>query len=243
MNWASGATNCIVSPRSVPWHTCMPTTALPGQQEGQQVAQVELVVDGGHQQHQQRRPQHEAGPGGQDVDIALGQRGVASLQRQARLPPALNPHARDRKQGLKPGRLGAARRLMARARRRAWRAPAPRPAPRVAHRAPAGAQWSAAGWPARRRAPRSRARQQGLRLGGAHHRNAGARAQALQKPAARAGGGNQVLHVVQQGAAAWTASTCCCSAAARPASAGGQGSTMSRRSMAASSSRSAARSG
>ena len=40
--------------------------------------------------------------------------------------------------------------------------------------------------------------QHGLGLGRAHHGDAGARRQALQEPAARPGGGHQVLHVVEQ---------------------------------------------
>ncbi len=47
---ASGRAACRASGAST-------TTAAAGQQEGQQVAQVELVVDRGHQQHQQRSRQ------------------------------------------------------------------------------------------------------------------------------------------------------------------------------------------
>ena len=45
-----------------------------GQQKGQYIAQVELVVDAGNQEHQQGDAQHPAGAGRQDVDVALGQR-------------------------------------------------------------------------------------------------------------------------------------------------------------------------
>ncbi len=63
-----------------------------GQQEGEQVAQVELEIDRRHQQHQQRERQHPPSARGQDVHIALReQRGVRA--RQPRLPPALQPPA------------------------------------------------------------------------------------------------------------------------------------------------------
>jgi len=63
-----------------------------GQQEGEQVAQVELVVDGGDQQHAQRGRQHPAGARGQDVDVALGEQQRVG-QRQARLPPGAQARA------------------------------------------------------------------------------------------------------------------------------------------------------
>lgn len=67
------------------------------QQKGQQVAQVELVVDGGHQQDQQRQRQHPPCARGQDVDIALGQRERVA-QRPSHHPPVLETlaHGRER---------------------------------------------------------------------------------------------------------------------------------------------------
>lgn len=44
-----------------------------GQQEGEQVTEVELVIDAGQQQHQQGQRQHPAGSRGQDVHVAVGQ--------------------------------------------------------------------------------------------------------------------------------------------------------------------------
>ena len=132
-----------------------------GEQEGQRVAQVELVVDGRQQHHHQRGREGEAGPGGQDVDVALGQRpGVGERQPDshhcaqalARRPAACRSRqARAatlrpaRRQGMGVGLDHRAHLLdAARGRRRAP--------------APGGARWPAAGSPACRRAPRSRGR-------------------------------------------------------------------------------------
>jgi hypothetical protein len=61
-----------------------------GQQESQRIAQVELVVDGRQQHHQQRAGEGEPGPRGQDVDVALAQLpGVG--ERQPGLPPSPEP--------------------------------------------------------------------------------------------------------------------------------------------------------
>ncbi len=62
--------------------------AAAGQQEGQHVAQVQLVVDGGDQQHQQRGAEHPAGPRRQDVDVALRQQQRVGA-RLARAGPGL----------------------------------------------------------------------------------------------------------------------------------------------------------
>jgi hypothetical protein len=43
------------------------------QQEGEQIAEIELVVDAQHQQDQQQQGEKPAGAGGQDVDVAVGQ--------------------------------------------------------------------------------------------------------------------------------------------------------------------------
>ena len=130
-----------------------------GQQEGEQVAQVELVVDRADQQHEQGGAQHEARPGRQDVDVALGQRDAVG-QRQPGLPPLAKAPA-DEAGGVELNKVlkaGLVRPLMAAARPPAWRAPA-RPG-RARRRPPgaAGAPPSAAGSPARRPAPRSRGR-------------------------------------------------------------------------------------
>ena len=56
------------------------------EQEGQHVAEVQLVVDGRDQQRDQRGGEEQARPGGQDVDVALvEQQRVAAAQ--ALLPP------------------------------------------------------------------------------------------------------------------------------------------------------------
>ena len=57
-----------------------------GEQEGQHIAEVQLVVDGGQQHHHQHRGKDEAGAGGHDVDVALGQ-GPGVGARVASLPP------------------------------------------------------------------------------------------------------------------------------------------------------------
>ena len=56
------------------------------EQEGEQVAQIELVVDRAHQQHHEREAQHEAGTRRQDVHVALRERHRVG-ERQPCLPP------------------------------------------------------------------------------------------------------------------------------------------------------------
>jgi len=58
-----------------------------GQQKSQQIAEIELVVDGRNQQHDQRGQHGPARARGQDVDIALGQSEPVA-GRQARQRPA-----------------------------------------------------------------------------------------------------------------------------------------------------------
>jgi len=56
------------------------------QQKREQVAQVELVIDAAHQHHQQGERQHPARPGGQDVDVALGQQQTVGGWQACRQP-------------------------------------------------------------------------------------------------------------------------------------------------------------
>jgi hypothetical protein len=65
------------------------------QQKRQQVAQVELEVDAGHQQHQQRHGHHPARPGGQDVHVVLAQ-GQAVGALEACGQPAIEAAAQRR---------------------------------------------------------------------------------------------------------------------------------------------------
>ena len=88
-----------------------------GQQKGQQVPQVELVIDGRHQKHQNRRRQREAGACGQDVDIALVQSGGVA-QGCARLPP-VSKAASHEAHGMQKGIHPACSRSANRGRRRA----------------------------------------------------------------------------------------------------------------------------
>ena len=95
-----------------------------GQEKGEQVTQIQLVVDRRHEQHHQRCGQCEAGARGQDVHIALGQ-GDAVFERQTRLPPALKAGA-HKAQRVQPGHCeGRHCVIRPTAPPQAWRAPAP----------------------------------------------------------------------------------------------------------------------
>ena len=61
-------------------------------QKRQKIAQIQLVVDAGHQQHQQGHHHHPTGFGGQDVDIALVQQHAVG-QRQSGFKPLLKAFA------------------------------------------------------------------------------------------------------------------------------------------------------
>ena len=50
-------------------HACQRAAS---QQKSQQIAQIELVIDGRHQQRQQGHEQHQAGAGWQNIKRALG---------------------------------------------------------------------------------------------------------------------------------------------------------------------------
>ena len=51
-------------------HACQRTAS---EQKGEQIAHIELEIDGGNQHNQHRERQHAARCRRQDVDIALGQ--------------------------------------------------------------------------------------------------------------------------------------------------------------------------
>ena len=77
------------------------------QHEGEQVAQVELEVDGGNEQHHQRHRQHPSRAGGQDVDVALCQlQGVGAFE--APLPPRAKapPQCGGGRPACQPARCG-----------------------------------------------------------------------------------------------------------------------------------------
>ena len=83
-------------------HACPPGAA--GQQEGEQVAQVELVIDAGHQQDEQRGASMKPGRVGRMYTLRWVS--VMVSDRGRRLPPALKALAYSRPrsvQGLPTG--------------------------------------------------------------------------------------------------------------------------------------------